>query len=577
MSKYWYLILISLLVMSPTLAESQSVDNDLRLRAMGDELARTMKELRLPGHARPYFGQFNIYENDDFSVEATLGAVTSRSAVRQRTFDPIIRVGDYKFDSSNFSRESSFYEDSDGAYEQLSLISESPLDENYDSIRKTFWINADYNYKKEVEKLEQKKAYMLERSKQDKLDDFTRVENLTLINPTQSLTIDKQLWTDKVKKMSAVFAAYPQIRNSWVRYDERIINTWMLTSEGTKVRNSERAVRILSYANAQAKDGSVLTDGRVFLAHTRQKLPSDSEMMTDLKALADELVARSEAKKTDYYEGPVLFEGQAAAQLFARVMAPYLVAYRKPIGQDLQNSNKDRLARRMGRRVMPFFLSVKDDPLARVFKGTPLFGGFDVDDEGVRPKALTIIENGYLKTLCSGRVPSRYVSESNGHGSLEGGVNSKHSVLFVESKKRLKRKELLNRLKELGREARLDHVIVVRRLANHFRDGSLFENVDSQLGEYASEEGQLTNPLDFYSIDIKTGKETLLRDGRFGPVTARILKDIVAAGDDEQAYPVEDLSNNYYHMISPSILVSEVEIEKRENVSKPPVIPGPTN
>ena len=30
-----------------------AAEDDLRLRAMGDELNRTMKKLRLPGHARP--------------------------------------------------------------------------------------------------------------------------------------------------------------------------------------------------------------------------------------------------------------------------------------------------------------------------------------------------------------------------------------------------------------------------------------------------------------------------------------------------------------------------------------------
>ena len=555
---------------------SESNSGQVILEAMGDELDRTMSRLKLPGYPPPYFCQLNLYENDDFSVEATLGAATSKNRERQRTFDPIIRVGSYDFDNSNFYKPNGFSFTADTTYETLGPISDAPIGDDYHAIRKTFWINSDYNYKKAVEKLEQKKAYTLERNRELKLDDFSRARSIVFIKPTQNLKIDQELWTNRVKDLSRVFRNYPQIRNSWVRYDERIINTWLINSEGTKVQIAERAVRILSYANCQSQDGSVMTDGRVFLAHDRKNLPSMDVIAQELDELARSLIKRSKAEKIDYYEGPVLFEGKAAAQLFARVMAPYLIVHRKKLGMNYYNETDSRLSRRMGRRVMPLFLSVVDDPFAREFRGQPLFGGFDIDDEGVMPEKLVLIKDGYLKTLCSGRTPTKHVKTSNGHGSLQSSSGSaKFSVLFVKSKKTSSKKQLMKRLKELGKEARLDYVIVVRRLANSVRDGSLFETVDSQSIDLGAQEGQLTEPIDFYKVSLKTGKETLLRAGKFGPVTARILKDIVLAGDDSDAYPVEESSNSYCHLITPSILVSEVEIEKEENVSKPPLIPNP--
>ena len=550
--------------------------DDLVLRAIDDELARTMTRLQLKGHSRPYFCQFNLYENDDFSVEATLGAVTSLTREKQRTFDPVVRVGDYKFDNTNFEKEESFASASQEGYEQLGLISETPCEDNYGAIRKTFWINTDYNYKKAVEALEAKKAYILERSREEELDDFIRVKPVVYVKPVENMVIDEKLWTDKVVSLSRIFRKYPEIRNSWVRFDERIINTWMKNSEGTVIRTTQKAVRILSYANIQAKDGSVLTDGRVFLAHDREHLPELKKIETELDNLARSLIERSNAEKLDYYEGPVLFEGQAAGQVFARVMAPYLVNHRKKLGASYYDDSYNKLARRLGRRVMPLFLSVVDDPFARFYKGKSLFGGFTIDDEGVVPEKLSLIEDGYLKTLCSGRTPSKYISKSNGHGSYQSGYETaKYSVLFVKSKETDSKSELLKKLKELGRKSRLEYVIVVRRLANNVRDGSFFETVDSQSSNFGPLDGQLTSPIDFYKISLKTGKRTLLRGGKFGPVTVRLLKDIVAVGDDSDAYPVEDVSNNYFHLITPSILISEVEIEKEDDVRKPPLIPNP--
>lgn len=556
-----------------SIAIEKKVSKDIVLKAMLDELKRTSTKLKLPEHKPPYFCQFNLYENDDFSVEATLGSVTSTSRERQRTYSPIIRVGDYDFDNTNFHKG---FVGQDSSYEQLAPITNAPLDDDYFAIRKTFWINSDFNYKRAVDKFEEKKAYILERAREEKLPDFCKVKKLRYLKPRLKLAIDKERWTNRVKKLSSLFAKYPQIRNSWVRFDERIINTWLVNTEGTIVRNAERAVRILSYANVQAKDGSVFTDGRVFLAHSRDNLPTYDAMEKELNKLAQSLIERTKAEKLDYYEGPVLFKGQAAAQLFGRVMAPYLIGHRKELGNTYYNDSFDRLARRMGRRVMPLFLSVVDDPFAKTFNKKPLFGGFDIDDEGVLPERLTLIKDGYLKTLCSGRTPTKEIKVSNGHGSLQSQTGtSKYSVLFVNSSKTVREDEMLSKLKELGKKAKLDYVVVVERLANSVRDGSLFETVDSQQIEFGPMEGQLTAPIVFYKLSLKDGKKTQLRGGKFGPVTARILKDIVCVGNDADAYAVEDQSNNYYHLISPSLLVSEVEIEKKENVSKPPLIPNP--
>lgn len=570
-----FIVLFILISPSDVWAEDQS-DKDIVFKAMRDELTRTMKKLKLKSHSKPYFCQFNLFENDDFSVEATLGAITSKTRDRQRTFDPIIRVGSYKFDNTNFEKDNTFSSENGDSYEHLGLISETPYENNYKAIRKTFWINADYNYKKAVAKLEAKKAYILERSRSNKLDDFEKVKPITLVKPIEHLNIDQKLWSEKVIKFSNVFRNYPKIRNSWVRFDERVINSWFINSEGTRVRNTQKAVRILSYANTQAKDGSVLTDGRVFLAHDRTHLPEAAVIEKKLNRLAQSLIKRASAEKLDYYEGPVLFEGQAAAQMFARVMAPYLVGHRKKLGSNYYDDSSNKLARRMGRRVMPLFLSVVDDPYAKFYNGKSLFGGFDVDDEGVVPRKLCLIKDGYLKTLCSGRTPTKYIKKSNGHGNYQSGYETaKYSVLFVKSKEQKSKEQLLETLQNLGKKAQLDYVIVVKRLANNVRDGSFFESVDSQTSSYGPLEGQLTQPIDFYKLSLKTGRKTLLRGGKFGPITIRILKDIVAVGDQSDAYPVEDMSNNYFHLITPSVLVSEVEIEKEDSARKPPLIPNP--
>src|SRR5207249_769081 len=66
------------------------------------------------------------------------------------------------------------------------------------------------------------------------------------------------------------------------------------------------------------------------------------------------------------YSGPVLFTGQASAEMFARVLAPNLSGQRLPLTDQQQaQTNRSELVDRLNRPVLPRFLSVFDDPTAQ--------------------------------------------------------------------------------------------------------------------------------------------------------------------------------------------------------------------
>jgi hypothetical protein len=103
----------------------------------------------------------------------------------------------------------------------------------------------------------------------------------------------------------------------------------------------------------------------------------------------------------------VLFQGQAAAELVAQVLASRLLAIRPPVVDEprfesmvsgLENPFVDRL----GARVLPEFLSVSDNPLLTTSAGFPRVGGYQVDDEGAgegdRPDRRRLLEDPALDT-----------------------------------------------------------------------------------------------------------------------------------------------------------------------------------
>jgi len=75
---------------------------------------------------------------------------------------------------------------------------------------------------------------------------------------------------------------------------------------------------------------------------------------------------------------------------------------------------------RIGLRVMADAFSVSDTPSLKQFDGRPVAGSYVVDDEAVRAKDVTLVENGRLVTLLTSRTPQRRLLQSNGHGRSGG-------------------------------------------------------------------------------------------------------------------------------------------------------------
>ena len=98
----------------------------------------------------------------------------------------------------------------------------------------------------------------------------------------------------------------------------------------------------------------------------------------------------------------------------------------------------------VGKPVLPDFLSVVFDPTRADFQGSALNGTYLYDDEGVKARPVTVVENGILKTFLMSRSPIDGFPQSNGHGRRSPGkeIVSRQSNLFVESSKQVSDAEL---------------------------------------------------------------------------------------------------------------------------------------
>lgn len=143
--------------------------------------------------------------------------------------------------------------------------------------------------------------------------------------------------------------------------------------------------------------------------------------------------------------------GQFISQLFAHQMTPL----KTPIAAEEWMSRylpDPKLTGRLNRRVFPEFVAVTDEPGAEVCEGVDLIGHVAVDDEGVKCQDITLVEEGQLVMLPTGRQPTKKLTESNGHARTYPNQWTASGVtnLFVRTDK--PKKDLVKELRKLAKD-----------------------------------------------------------------------------------------------------------------------------
>src|SRR5262249_49338250 len=151
-------------------AASSVAADDAVMRAMRDELARSMKKLQLENLQKPYFVSYRAVDTANCNVSASFGALTSSnceatggSTGRSRNFSIEGRVGDYARDNTNF------YAPQLAVGGVIRINSPAgltvPIDDNYDEIRRQLWLGTDSAYKNALDVYAKKKAALENRTR----------------------------------------------------------------------------------------------------------------------------------------------------------------------------------------------------------------------------------------------------------------------------------------------------------------------------------------------------------------------------------------------------------------------------
>lgn len=341
---------------------------------------------------------------------------------------------------------------------------------------------------------------------------------------------------------------------------------------------------------AQAPDGMRLRDSRTFLAPDVAGMPSEAEMRHEITAMGENAAAFIQAPKGEEYNGPVLFEGVAAAQMFAEVMGHNLTLVRQPVLDQGANffTFGNELAGRKGSRILPDWMDVIDDPTVSAWHGHPLAGSYKIDREGVPAKPVQLVEKGVLKDYLRTRQVARGYSDSNGRGLLPNGMEGHTASItnvFVNASQSVPLADLRRKLIDRCKEANKPYGIIVRRM--DYPSVATIEEA-TQMARSGMTNGALpvSLPVRVFKLYVD-GREEQVRGLAFRGLNVKSLKDIVAAADDaatfsfsysHQVFAMID-SNSPSHpatVLAPSLLVDDLDMKPVEgDLPKLPVVPAP--
>jgi TldD protein len=528
-------------------AETASPQSDPLLRAMQAELDRE-KALMLPGMQHPYFIEYRLDDLASYEAVANYGALTREEENHQRIVRVTVRIGDYAVDSST-SR-------GDGALEL------APTDNNPEALRYALWIATDTAYKNALRAYSAKQAALKQFQSVNDQPDFAHAKPVVKISPPVTLDLDRGEWKRRIIDASGVFASDPQVRPfaEHVQYSVSNIrgialNRYLVNTEGTVLRQGYTGYDGAISVGGQAADGMRLSRDNGTVAVSAKELESAAAFhkraLEDLKSFEE--LRKAPVVSADDYHGPVLFSGDAAADVFDRLFVPNIEADQPEMGTTARTTGA--YSSSFKARVLPAMLSVTDDPLEAKFDGKALLGAYTIDDEGVPAQSVDIVVNGKLENFLIGREPIKDFDTSNGHGRAAPAqaAHSRAGVILVKSSQPLSEDELNKRLLAMAKE-----------------QGHDVYSVETLGGELLPRLLYLVHP---------DGSRQLVRGAIFDELDNRSLRsDIVAAGNDP--YVSNSLGTVPQTTIAPSLLFDDIGV-KRATLEQqklpyyePPALPG---
>jgi TldD protein len=530
------------------------------LAAMKTELDRSIRVL---GKQDPpaYYIRYTVTETKRADVTGSNGALLSSTEVKNRWLEVGVRAGSYELDNTRKVGDRQSPTGGPGG--------PIPIDDAAEVIRRIIWLETDRQYRAAAEaliKIKTGKEVKVETA-EGQAPDFSREEPQVWIGPQVSFTLDRKPWEQKVRVYTRAFRDSTAVINSIVTFSAQAQNQYQVTSEGTQLQFGQVRYRLELFIQGKAPDGMDINRYCNFDWVNPADAPDDKAVFAAEATMRKEMEGLVAAPLIEPTAGPAMLTGRAAAVFFHEVFGHRAEGHRQ---KDINEGQT--FARKVGEAIFPDFLSVADDPTMKRLGTTDLLGYYPFDDEGVPAQRTSLVENGILRNFDMSRSPLTGFPKSNGHGRRQVGFApvSRQGNLIVRSSKAMTNAQLRAKLIELVKEQGKPFGLLIDDIAGGF----------TFTGRGQPQAFQVL-PLVVYRIYADGRPDELVRGVDIVGTPLVSLTKIVATGNTPEVfngYCGAESGSVPVSAASPAILISELEVQKKEtSTDRPPILPSPAH
>jgi len=562
-ARYQNLILLFIVIIyAPIYAPSQAIAQNRLLYVMADELQREMKELKTQ-EIPPYFMAYSVGDVHTTSMSASFGALTGSRESDSRILSVTVRVGNHQLDNSHELRDQ--YDFTSGR--SYVLIAR---EDNEEALRAAIWQETNRRYREAVERfIKVKTNVAVKVAEEDSSADFSHEPDVYIFHEPPldiaSLLGDQTKWEEKVKKYSSLFLTNENIYGGWASFSFTVERKHLITSEGASIAQNLTYAQLFISGFIKSDDGMELPLYKSYYALTPNDLPEDDEILADVRGMITKLAKLRNAPLVDPYTGPAVLSGRAAGVFFHEIFGHRVEGHRMKIETEGQTFKKQ-----IGKEILPEHIDIIFDPTLKKHNGVDLMGYYQYDDEGVKARRINIIESGILKGFLMSRSPIENFPQSNGHGRAQSGYSpvSRQSNLIVKTTQSFTDEKLREKLIELCKQQDKPYGLLFQDIQGGFTlTGRTLPNTFNVI------------PIEVYRVYTDGRSDELVRGVDLVGTPLVMFSMITDTGGKSEVFNGicgAESGNVPVSAVSPSILVTQVEVQKKsKSQERPPILPRP--
>jgi len=514
---------------------------------MAAENKRWFAALEARAQFPAFFLAHHVRDQKSVSITAEGGAILGENEDETRVLDVEVRVGSPELDNRRPLKNNRL-----AFLANLPREARMPFGTDPEAVKQHLWLETDRRYRDAVMQLKQvlnNQNVMASSGKRP--PDFSREKAKVFIQKPATLDVDREAWTRKVRACS--LAAERGVATRAVCSVSFELNTtYYVNSEGAALQRSWTEATLTISVGVKADDGMPLSRVEIVYSPSPDGLPDIDELEPIIERVAKDLTDLHGAPVVDPYSGPAILRGRAAAVFFHEVFGHRIEGHRQK-----DETSGQTFSSKLGKQIMPEWLSVFDDPTVRELNGTPLHGFYHYDDEGVPAQRATLVERGVLKGFVQGRNPLDGFPSSNGHGRRQPGLPavSRQGNLIVKAERSVTDENLKKLLIEEIKRQKKPYGMMFTDISGGFTNTSKFAPQSFKV-----------NPIMSYRV-FADGREELVRGVDIEGTPLIALGSIVAASRDMEIFNGMCGAESGWVPVSasaPSLLLTTLEVARSE-------------